>query len=214
MDPPREATDKAMMARCIELSRIAVGEGEYPFGTVIARHGEIVAEAINRTVRDGDVTRHAEVIALSDAQKAISREQLRHHTLYTNVEPCAMCSYCIREAWVGRVVYAIGSPVMGGLSRWNILRDDAISDIPQIFGAVPEVVSGVLLHQAQQAWRDWDPLAWQMIKLRRLLTEPCAGEAQVHVRPGQRRSLWHNLQLLMVRTRQPRIETEAPDLSL
>ena len=25
-----------MMARCIELSRIAVGKGEYPFGTVIA----------------------------------------------------------------------------------------------------------------------------------------------------------------------------------
>ena len=53
----------------------------------------------------------------------IGREQLRHCTLYTNIEPCAMCSYCIRESWVGRVVYALGSPVMGGLSKWNILRD-------------------------------------------------------------------------------------------
>jgi tRNA(Arg) A34 adenosine deaminase TadA len=32
-----------------------------------------VAEAINRNIRDGDVTRHAEVIALSRMQKAISR---------------------------------------------------------------------------------------------------------------------------------------------
>jgi len=46
-----------MMARCVELSRIAVGKGEYPFGTVIARDGEILAEAINHTIRDGDVTR-------------------------------------------------------------------------------------------------------------------------------------------------------------
>ena len=94
----REKVDIAMMARCVELSRIAVGKGEYPFGTVIALDGQIVAEAINHTVRDCDVTRHAEVIALSQAQKAIGRDQLRHYTLYTNIEPCAMCSYCIREA--------------------------------------------------------------------------------------------------------------------
>jgi len=212
MDASREATDMVMMARCIELSRVAVGEGEHPFGTVIALDGRVVAEAINRSIRDGDVTRHAEVIALSGAQKAISREQLRRCTLYTNVEPCAMCSYCVREAWVGRVVYAIGSPVMGGLTKWNILRDDGISDIPQIFGAVPEVVSGVLLDQAQQVWRDWNPLAWQMIKLRGLLTASCTN-GEIHVRPAHRRSLWHYLQTLLVRTRQPQIETEAPDVS-
>ena len=159
------------------------------------------------------MTRHAEVIALSGAQRAVSREQLRRCTLYTNVEPCAMCSYCIREAWVGRVVYAIGSPVMGGLSKWNILRDEGISDIPQIFGPVPEVVSGVLLQQAQQVWRDWNPLAWQMIKLRGLLTASCPNGDYIHVRPARGRSLWHYLQMLLVRTRQPQIETEAPDVS-
>src|SRR6516165_2889785 len=152
-----EATDRAMMARCIELSLKAVGEGEYPFGSVVVLDGRIIAEATNRTARDNDVSRHAEVIALSQAQQAASRLELRRATLYSNVEPCAMCSYCIREAWIGRVVYAIGSPVMGGLSKWNILRDDGISDIPQIFGAMPEVVSGVQLHQAQQIWRDWNP---------------------------------------------------------
>src|SRR5688572_11150888 len=117
-----------MMARCIELSRIGVSKGEYPFGTVIAADGQVVAEAINRTVRDGDVTRHAEVIALFEAQKAVGRRQLYRCTLYTNIEPCAMCSYCIREAGIGRVAYALASPVMGGLSKWNILRDDEISN--------------------------------------------------------------------------------------
>jgi tRNA(adenine34) deaminase len=213
MESLREKTDKAMMARCIELSRIAIGKSEYPFGTVIARDGQIVAEAINHTVRDGDVTRHAEVIALSQAQKAIGREQLRHYTLYTNIEPCAMCAYCIREAWIGRVVFALSSPVMGGFSKWNILRDDDMSGrMPQIFAAVPEVVSGVLVHEAQQAWRDWSPLAWQMIRLRGLLTEPCPHEGHVHVRPAHSRSLWHHLQILLERSRQARVETQAPDV--
>src|SRR5215469_2500118 len=154
MDAFREKTDKVMMARCVELSRIAVTKGEYPFGTVIARDDKILAEAINHTVRDGDVTRHAEVIALSQAQKTIGREALRHCTLYTNIEPCAMCSYCIREAWIGRVVYALASPVMGGLTKWNILRDDDMSGrMAQVFDAAPEVVGGVLAQEAKQAWQ-------------------------------------------------------------
>jgi tRNA(adenine34) deaminase len=206
-----EATDKAMMARCVELSRIAVTEGEYPFGTVIALDGQAVAEAINRTNRDGDVSRHAEVIALSAAQKAIGRHQLQRCTLYTNVEPCAMCSYCIREAWVSRVVYALESPVMGGLTKWNILRDHGISDrVPQIFGAVPEVVSGVLLHDAQQAWRDWNPLIWEMIKLRGLLTEPRAQGEHIHVQPAHGWSFWHYLSVRFMRTNRARIETNGP----
>ncbi len=210
MDASSKATDNAMMARCIELSRIAVGKGEYPFGSVIARDGQVVAEAINGTIRENDVTRHAEVLALSRAQQTIRREQLRHYTLYSNIEPCAMCSYCIREAWIGRVVYALGSPVMGGLSKWNILRDDDMAGrMAQVFGAVPEVVSGVMAWEAQQAWRDWSPLAWQMIKLRGLLTEPCVQQGHVHVRPARDHSLWHYLQILFGRTGPSPIETSA-----
>jgi len=212
MDSPQETTDKAMMSRCIELSRIAVTKGEYPFGTVIALDGQIAAEAINSTVRDGDVSRHAEVIALSEAQKTVGRGQLYRYTLYTNIEPCAMCSYCIREARVGRVAYALSSPVMGGLSKWNILRDAEMSArIPQIFGAVPEVVSGIMLHEAQQAWRDWNPLAWQMIKLRGLLTEPCVHDGHVHMQPAHRPSIWHYLQRLFARSPQPRTEAQVPN---
>jgi tRNA(adenine34) deaminase len=54
MNSARTATDEAMMARCIELSRIAATKGEYPFGTVIALDGQVVAEAITRVTRDGD----------------------------------------------------------------------------------------------------------------------------------------------------------------
>jgi|SRR5215469_4168064 len=203
MENSCEATDKAMMARCIELSRMAVSKGEYPFGTVIGFRGKIVAEGINSSIRDGDVTRHAEIIALSHAQNTIGREQLRQCTLYSNIEPCAMCAYCIREASIGRVVFALGSPVMGGLSKWNVLRDDGLSDrIPEIFGAVPEVVSGVLLREAQKAWREWSPFAWEMIKLRGLLTAPCVEDGQIQVQPAHSRSLWHYLHILLMRSAQ------------
>jgi len=197
----QDAIDRAMMERCVELSRIAVGKGEYPFATVIARDGLIVAESVNTTVRDADVTRHAETIALSQAQKTIGREQLRRCTLYSNIEPCAMCAYCIREAWIGRVVYALSSPVMGGHSKWDILRDADLSGrLPGVFGAVPEVISGVLVREVQQAWRDWSPFAWHMIRLRGLLTAPQAEDDGVRVQPASSRSLWHHLHVLFMRS--------------
>ena len=188
--------DLAMMRRCIELSRAAIREGEYPFATIIALDGKVVAEAINRAVRDGDVSRHAEVIALSQAQKMLDRSELRRATLYTNVEPCAMCSFCAREAQVGRVVYAIGSPVMGGSSKWNILRDEDVTDrLPQIFGSVPEVVSGLLNQEAEQVWREWNPAAWHMIKRLGFMTDPAA--PVVRVEPARSWSLWRYLRGLI-----------------
>jgi tRNA(adenine34) deaminase len=213
-DTANELIDRAMMARCVELSRIAIHKGEYPFGTVIARDGRIVAEAINRTVRERDVTRHAEVLALSQAQKTIGRQALHHYTLYTNIEPCAMCSYCIREAWIGRVVFALASPVMGGLTKWNILRDDDMSGrMAQVFDAAPEVVGGVLAQEAKQAWQDWSPLGWEMIRLRGLLTDACGHGNHVHVEPARERSLWHHVQALFERFAQARIEPSAVDLA-
>jgi tRNA(adenine34) deaminase len=193
-----------MMARCIELSSIAVAEGEYPFGAVIALDGHVVAEATNRTFRDGDITRHAEVIALSIAQKTVGRAELFRATLYSNVEPCAMCSYCIREAWIGRVVYSLNSPIMGGLSKWNILRDDNIADRVPIFGPSPEVVSGVMLNEVRQAWRSWNPLAWELIELRGVLSAPHVQSDEVKELPAHRWSPWHYLILLLRRLMEKR----------
>jgi len=187
-----EATDRAMMARCIELSAIAVKEGEYPFGSLIALDGRIIAEATNRTMRENDVSRHAEVLALSQAQQAVARSELPRATLYSNVEPCAMCSYCIREAWVGRVVYALTSPIMGGATKWNILRDKDISTRVPIFAPAPEVVSGVLAREVQESWRAWNPLAWEMVRMRGVLTAPEVKEEPVQVLARHRRSVWHH----------------------
>lgn len=199
MDPLREATDKAMMTRCIELSRVAASKGEYPFGTVVALDGQIVAEAINRTIRDGDVSRHAEVIALAIALKAVGRRELARATLYTSVEPCAMCSYCIREAWIGRVVYSLSSPIMGGASKWTILRDKDLSDQIPIFGPAPEIVSGILRREVQQVWQAWNPLAWEMMRLRGVFSAPDMQGDDVTMLPAHVRSPLQRLIVMLMR---------------
>ncbi len=162
-----DAIDRTMMARCIALSRKAVSEGEYPFACVIVEDGQVVVETTNRVAHDRDVTRHAELLAVSEAQRKLGRTKLTRCTLYTTVEPCAMCSFPIREARIGRVVYAIRSPLMGGYSRWNILGDSALSaHLPEVFGEAPKVVAGLLRKEAEKVWWRANWLVWGIIRLR------------------------------------------------
>ncbi len=153
-----DAIDAAMMERCIALSRTAKQHGEFPFACVIARGEEVIVETLNRVARDGDVTRHAEIVAVSMAQKKLGTKDLSGCTLYTNVEPCAMCSFPIRETHISRVVYAIGSRLMGGDSKWDVLGDPELSKVmPEAFSEAPEVKRGFMRRDAEKAWRSWNP---------------------------------------------------------
>jgi tRNA(adenine34) deaminase len=167
------AIDARMMRRCVALSAEAVARSELPFSCVIASGGEIVAEAINRVAADGDVTRHAEILAISAAQRALGRSDLSDCTIYSNVEPCPMCSFPIRETKMRRVVYAISSPMMGGWSKWNVLGDNEISNVmPEVFGEAPEVSAGLHYREAAAVWRKWNPVFWLGIRFRGCFADP------------------------------------------
>src|ERR1700754_3911332 len=156
-----DAIDTAMMTRCIDLSRTAKQHGEFPFACVIARGNEVIVETLNRVARDGDVTRHAEIVCVGMAQKKLGTKNLSGCTLYTNVEPCAMCSFPIRETNISRVVYSIGSRFMGGDSKWDVLGDPELAEVmPEAFGDRPEIVRSFMRRDAEKAWRAWNPLIW------------------------------------------------------
>jgi tRNA(adenine34) deaminase len=183
----RDAIDVAMMERCIALSKTAGSLGEFPFACVIARDGEVIVESTNRVARDADVTRHAEIVAVSMAQKALGTKDLSGCTLYTNVEPCAMCSFPIRETRISRVVYAIGSRLMGGDSKWDVLGDAELYQVmPEAFAPAPEVVRGFMRREAEKAWRNWNPLIWGVIRYRGCFGEPPKAEPVTKAAPRRR----------------------------
>lgn len=189
-----ESRDSRMMERCIALARAGLREREMPFACVICRNDEVVAESMNFVRRSRDVTRHAEMMAMSAAQRALGRKRLTGCTLYTTVEPCAMCSYAIRETRIARVVWAMRSPRMGGSSKWHVLTDEEISQVmPEIFGRPPELRTGVLRREAEQAWKAWNPLFWGIIRMRGVFGGETdgtdAGETIVRRRRGFLRSI-------------------------
>lgn len=181
--------DAVMMQRCIRLSAAAAEQGELPFGALVCKGGEVVVERTNHVVQSADVTRHAELAAISEAQKILGSADLSGCTLYTIVEPCAMCSFAVRETGISRVVFSLRSPVMGGLTKWNVLRDTELSHaMPEVFGPVPEVIAGLMRLEAEKVWQRWNPVFWAVIKYRGYLggEDPSSGLEHLDAIPERR----------------------------
>lgn len=98
--------DKELMLRAIKLSEESVKNGGGPFGTVIARNGEIIAEASNCVTINCDPTAHAEVSAIRKATEALKTFDLSGCAIYTSCEPCPMCLGAIYWAHLDKIYYA------------------------------------------------------------------------------------------------------------
>jgi tRNA(adenine34) deaminase len=165
----RETLDREMMTRCLAVAVRSGQEGEYPYGVVICRAGNVVAESTNRVAHEHDVTRHAEVVAISQAQKTLGTVSLDDCSIYVSAEPCVYCSYAIRESRIGRLVYGLRSPHMGGVSKWNVLTDEDLSNtMPEVFDPPPEIIAGFMAQEVDQALLKWNPLVWGVIMKRGL----------------------------------------------
>lgn len=95
-----------MMRRAIALSERSVQTGGGPFGAVIAKDGEIIAEASNSVTIDHDPTAHAEVNAIRKAARSLGTFDLSGCDIYTSCEPCPMCLGAIYWAHLDTIYYA------------------------------------------------------------------------------------------------------------
>jgi len=155
MDNQPNEEDKKFIRKCIELSDESLKKGENPFGSLITKDGKILVEAVNGA--KDKVNNHAEIIALNKASEALGTSNLAECTLYTNCEPCPMCSFMIREHKIKKVVFALASPFMGGYTKWDILQDKELEKFEPYFGKPPEVVACLLEKEAKEIF-DKTPL--------------------------------------------------------
>jgi len=98
--------DARWLARAIALATENVAAGGGPFGAIIVRDGDLVAEGQNRVTANLDPTAHAEVMAIRAACQATGDFSLAGMTLYTSCEPCPLCLSASLWARLDRVVFA------------------------------------------------------------------------------------------------------------
>ena len=98
-------TKEELMRRAFALSENSVKCGGGPFGAVIAKDGEIIAEATNTVTIDNDPTAHAEVNCIRKAARQLNTYNLEGCEIYTSCEPCPMCLGSIYWAHLDRIYY-------------------------------------------------------------------------------------------------------------
>ncbi len=128
-------------------ARAAEAAGEVPVGCIIVSDtGEIIARGENRVLRNSDPTAHAEIVALRAAGAALGNYRLSGCTLYTTMEPCAMCAGAILHARIVRLVYGAPDPKAGACgSVLEIINHPRLNHRLELLGGILGEQCGQLL---------------------------------------------------------------------
>ena len=95
------------MGEALAEAQLAVARGERPIAAVAVMGDAMVARAHDRVEQADDPTAHAVVVALREAARRLGRVRLADVTIFTTMEPCAMCVGALLESDVEALVYAV-----------------------------------------------------------------------------------------------------------
>ena len=146
MPPPSAEQQVRFLRRANELAARSVAMGHHPFGALLVApdHETILLEQGNV-----NTVNHAEAVLARTADMNFTAAYLWDCTLYTTVEPCAMCSATQYWANIGRLVYGMAESSLLALTGAD--PQNPTLDLParelfargqkpiQVVGPVPEV---------------------------------------------------------------------------
>jgi tRNA(adenine34) deaminase len=114
--------------------------GEVPVGAVIVdARGAVIASAYNHVETLGDITAHAEMLAIREASHVLGTKYLEQCSLYVTLEPCAMCAQAIAYARLQRVYFGAYDPKSGGVEYGaTIFKQPTTHHIPEVYGGIME----------------------------------------------------------------------------
>jgi tRNA(adenine34) deaminase len=134
------------MAEALAEARRSLEVDEFPVGAVVVLAGDVVARAHWTGAAQRRLLDHAEMLALLEAERSgqvSDRQKRQEATLYTTLEPCALCMAAAMSFLLGRIVFAAEAPVDGGTNLpdvWTPLNGHPSDGVPY---TIPEVIGGV-----------------------------------------------------------------------
>ena len=154
------------MREALVAAREAGALDEVPIGAcLIDADGRILATAGNRTITDTDPTAHAEILVLREAAAKINNYRLVETTIYTTIEPCAMCAGALVNARVKRLVYGAADERFGAVETiFNIC------DNPSLNHRI-EIVSGVLARECRELMQEFFRKKREFQKSRKIIED-------------------------------------------
>jgi tRNA(adenine34) deaminase len=132
------------MGEALAEARNAVARNERPIAAVAVVDEAMVARAHDRVQESNDPTAHAVVVALREAARKLGTARLADATIFSTLEPCAMCVGALLESDVEALVYAVPNKVDGAAGTvLQLAQNDAL---PRRM----RVVSGIRRDEAEE----------------------------------------------------------------
>ncbi len=136
--------DEDLMRIALGEARLAWAANEVPVGAIVVIGGEVMGRGHNSVVGASDPSAHAEILALRAAARAIGNYRLAGASLYSTIEPCAMCAGAIVHARIGRLIYGAGDARAGAVrTHFGICTSEFLNHRV-------EVEEGVLENECRQ----------------------------------------------------------------
>ncbi len=99
--------NKNFLKQAIALSELKMKAGVGgPFGAIIVKDDQVIAEGWNQVTSTNDPTAHAEVVAIRKAAHALGSFDLSGCEIYSSCEPCPMCLSAIYWARLNKIYFA------------------------------------------------------------------------------------------------------------
>jgi tRNA(Arg) A34 adenosine deaminase TadA len=124
-----------------------------PFGCLVVKDGEIVAEGNNMVFSTNDPTAHAEIVAIRRACIALDSFQLEDCLIYCSCEPCPMCLGAIYWTRPKAVYFACTHN-----DAAEIEFDDALIYDELVKPVTERIIpfKQILRDEGLQVFRDWE----------------------------------------------------------
>lgn len=129
----------------------AARAGERANGAVAVLDEAMVAHGRESVRGSGDPTAHAVIIAVREAATRLGRRSLAGMTVFSVVEPCAMCIGALQQADADGVVFALPDPNEGACH--SAVQLAQARGLPRPLN----VVSGIMREDAAELRPDLDP---------------------------------------------------------
>lgn len=131
--------DEDFMRHALAEAEAAREDGEVPVGAIVVLEGQVIGRGRNAVIGTNDPTAHAEIVALRQAARATGNYRLTGSTLYSTIEPCAMCAGAIVHARVERLVYGAKDPKAGAVeTHFEICTTDFLNHRVSLEGGILE----------------------------------------------------------------------------
>lgn len=134
------------MGEAIKEAKKAEALEEVPIGAVIVKDREIIGRGHNLRETTQEAITHAEMIAISDANKNLGNWRLEDCHMFVTLEPCVMCSGAIVLARLKSIYYGPSDPKGGAVKTlMTVLEDNRLNHQCEVYSGVLEAECRQLL---------------------------------------------------------------------